>query len=316
MKKINKIEKNSEVTFLGLVTKKVLGYSTNGKKYLTLLLSDNTASVDAKLWDADEYVDSLKIGRIYKFIAFASDYKNNLQLKITNFSELEEKEIEWSDFIKEAPINASLEYKFILETIQKFTNSNYKKIMLEIISKYKNDFMIWPAATKFHHNIRKGLLWHTSSMLKIAKCLPKIYSTVKSIDYDLLYSGIILHDLGKIIELNINGGIYEYSLRGKLVGHISIMNAELNKIADKLKIDDDSVVLLEHLILSSHGKMEFGSPVLPRLMEAEILWLLDNLDARIFSINDELIYTNNHSFTNRIIPLEQRIFYKHKIEKK
>ncbi|MBY7704121.1 HD domain-containing protein [Vibrio harveyi] len=106
--------------------------------------------------------------------------------------------------------------------------------------------------------------------------------------------GAILHDIGKVIEIvDVSGS--DYSLEGKLLGHISIGNAEINKIAEELNLYKDEsnninsdITLLQHMVLASHGKKEFGSPVEPVLIEAIILSMLDDLDAKVFKINDEL----------------------------
>ncbi len=313
IKKISSIKKNTEFEFIGLIIQKLVGVSNNGKKYLSLEISDNSGKISAKIWDADNIIELIEIGKIYKFLAFANLYKGKLQLKIIKFNLILDSEVKWDNFIKKAPINASFELNFIIKIINQLKNKNYKSIMQYIMDKNKKDFADWPAASKYHHNVKNGLLWHTSSMLHLATCLPKIYSMHEKIDFELLYCGIILHDFGKILELsNNNNGIYKYSLRGKLVGHISIMNGILNCVADKLKLNDTKeFLLLEHMILSSHGKYEFGSPVLPKILEAEILYLLDNLDARIFSINNELNNIESETFTDRITSLESRMFYNH-----
>ncbi len=147
----------------------------------------------------------------------------------------------------------------------------------------------------------------------MAKAVSKVY-TKAIIDTDLLFAGVILHDIGKILELN-SAEVSEYTLSGKLMGHISIMNAQLQVIINNGKYDEESTILLQHMILASHGKMEFGSPVMPHIIEAEILTLLDNLDARIFSISAEYIKSDPKSFTNKLMPLEQRWFYNHKEKK-
>lgn len=143
-------------------------------------------------------------------------------------------------------------------------------------------------------------------MLKSAIALSKVYNYAK-INFDLLYSGIILHDMGKIFELEKNQFLFKYSLEGNLLGHISIMNSKVDTICKEigLKINDD-LIYLKHLILASHGKLEFGSPILPHIIEAEILSLLDNLDARIFSINKQYEKVPCNHMTNKVFSLENR----------
>ncbi|MGU4858432.1 HD domain-containing protein, partial [Escherichia coli] len=125
----------------------------------------------------------------------------------------------------------------------------------------------YPAAVKNHHEFVSGLAFHVVSMLDMAKAFSKLYP---SLDTDLLYSGIILHDLGKVIELS--GPVAaSYTLEGKLLGHITIMVNEIGKAADELEIEGEEVTVLQHLVLSHHSKPEWGSPKAPLIREAEIL---------------------------------------------
>ena len=126
---------------------------------------------------------------------------------------------------------------------------------------------------------------------------------------DILYGGVILHDIGKIEELS--GSILpKYTLKGKLVGHISIMQAKVEEVATRLEIKSEVPILLQHMILSHHGKLEYGSPVLPLTKEAEVLATIDNLDARLNMINKALGNIEEGEITNRLFSLEDRSFYK------
>ena len=145
------------------------------------------------------------------------------------------------------------------------------------------------------------------AMLRIAKTLAAQY---KDINKPLLYAGIILHDMGKIIELS--GPIStEYTLEGNLLGHIVIVDEEITKACIALKIDEKSedVLLLKHMVLAHHGQLDYGSPVRPKLREAEILFMIDNLDATINMLNTALNRTEPGSFTERIFGLDNRTFY-------
>lgn len=129
------------------------------------------------------------------------------------------------------------------------------------------------------------------------------------LDKDLLYAGIILHDLAKVMELT-QATNAKYSFEGKLLGHISIMNEWIAKKAQELEIEGEEVTLLQHMILSHHGKMEWGSPKPPLLREAEVLHMIDQFDAKIHMMNRALEQTKPGAFTERIWPLENRSFYK------
>ena len=148
--------------------------------------------------------------------------------------------------------------------------------------------------------------------LKVAESFCTLYPTLNK---DLLYSGITLHDLGKTIELS-GPVVPEYTLEGKLLGHISISNAMIKETANKLHIEGEEVTLLQHMILAHHGKNEYGSPVLPQIKEAEILYLIDNIDARMAMMDKALETVEYGKFTKRVFSLENRALYKPKMYEK
>ena len=133
------------------------------------------------------------------------------------------------------------------------------------------------------------------------------------INKSLLYAGIILHDLGKTTELS-GPVLTHYTNEGRLLGHISIMQANVKEVASSLGIEDsEEVMLVRHMILSHHGEYEYGSPVLPMIPEAELLTFIDNLDARLAMLDKAMSQTVAGEFTGRIFSLENRSFYKSKI---
>ena len=159
-----------------------------------------------------------------------------------------------------------------------------------------------------------GLEYHTLSMLNIAKFLCDLYPVLNR---TYLYAGIIAHDFGKVLELS---GVVAttYTTYGKLLGHINIAYGEIELAASELNIETEeereSVMILQHLILSHHGKYEFGSPKLPLTKEAEVLNFIDNMDARIVTLEKALQDVEPGNFTPRIFSLENRQFYKPKFE--
>jgi len=176
-----------------------------------------------------------------------------------------------------------------------------------LLNKYENPFFIFPAASKNHHAYISGLAHHVCTMLDLAKQMIVIYPNINK---DLLYSGIILHDLGKIIELSDHLAP-EYTTMGKLIGHISICFQEIKTVADEYQIYTEEIQLLQHLILSHHGLLEYGSPKTPMILEAEVLHLIDLFDSRVNMITDELKQVEKDEFTKRMYALDGRSFYKH-----
>ena len=144
-------------------------------------------------------------------------------------------------------------------------------------------------------------------MADLANYLCPIYDA----DHDLLITGCLLHDMGKIVELE-GPIVYKYSTEGKLLGHISIMAAEIRKAGQELKIDSEIPMLLEHMVLSHHGQQEFGSPVMPLTKEALLLSLIDNLDRKMVVVNKALAHVEPGAFSTKVFPLDNRSFYKPK----
>jgi 3'-5' exoribonuclease len=143
-------------------------------------------------------------------------------------------------------------------------------------------------------------------MLDLAKAIAQLYP---SLDTDLLYAGVILHDLGKVIELS--GPISTtYTVAGNLLGHISIMVNEIGKAAEELNIHGEEVMVLQHMVLSHHGKAEWGSPKPPLIKEAEILHLIDNIDAKMNMLDRALERVKPGEYTEKIFALDNRSFYK------
>lgn len=135
-------------------------------------------------------------------------------------------------------------------------NPNIQRITRHLLRKYHEPFLEYPAATKNHHEFVSGLGYHVVSMLDLAKSVAELYP---SLDRDLLFAGIILHDLGKVIELS--GAVAaSYTIEGNLLGHITIIVNEIGKAAEELGIHGEEVVVLQHLVLSHHGKLEWGEP--------------------------------------------------------
>lgn len=166
-------------------------------------------------------------------------------------------------------------------------------------------FFDYPAAVRHHHEFVSGLSFHVVSMLRLAKSIADLYPTVNR---DLLYAGVILHDLGKVIELS--GPISTtYTLEGNLIGHISIVVEEVSKMADELGIEGEEVVILKHVLLSHHGKGEWGSPKPPLVREAEILHQIDLMDATMNMMDKALRHTKPGEFTERVFGLDNRSFY-------
>lgn len=286
------------------------GTTNSGSPYLTLVLQDASKSIEAKLWDVKpELEKQLEVGKVYNFDLEVIKYKNNLQAKVLKVLPVPQADIKIEDFVFKSPVSKDELRNTIQEAINQINNETIAKIVSGCLNYYANDIYEYPAAAKIHHNFIGGLATHTSGMIKIALALCNIYP---SLSKDYLLAGVIIHDLGKIEEYT-SPVVTEYTVSGKLLGHISIMDARLLEIAKQLNLEDsEELMILRHMVLSHHGQYEFGSPVRPETLEAEILNLIDNIDARVNTIDKALSEVNEGEFTQKIFALDNRIFYKHK----
>ena len=209
------------------------------------------------------------------------------------------------DFVDGAPLSPNEIQDELSHFILEIENAHLQRITRHLLKKYQDKFFTYPAASSHHHNFAGGLSYHVLTMLKIAKSLCDIYPLLNR---SLLYSAIILHDIGKVRELS--GPVATtYTVEGNLLGHISIASDEVAEAAKELGIDSEVVMLLRHMILAHHGKMEFGSPKLPHLKEAEILFFIDNIDAKMNMFDKAFKKTEKGQFTERIFGMDNRQFY-------
>ncbi|MBR4470997.1 MAG: HD domain-containing protein [Erysipelotrichaceae bacterium] len=309
-KQVKDFKEGERINTQLLISQLVRGTTNSGSPYLSLVLQDSTKSIEAKLWDVKpELEKQLEVGKVYEFDIEVIKYKNNLQAKVLKVLPLPQADIDMELFVFKSPVAKDVLRNNIQEGISMINNENIAKIVSGALNFYSNNVYEYPAAAKIHHNFIGGLATHTSGMIKVAAALCTIYP---EIDRDYLLAGVIIHDLGKIEELS-SPVVTEYTKEGKLLGHISIMDARLLQIGKDLGLEEsEELLILRHMVLSHHGQFEYGSPVRPETLEAEILNLVDNIDARVNTISKALDEIKQGEFTPKIFALDNRVFYKHK----
>lgn len=293
-----------------LVTSITKGATNSGSPYLTLSLQDDTKSIEAKMWDVKPEIErELEVGKVYQFEFDVILYRNNLQLKIIKVLPLIQAEINKEEFIFKSPIAKSEMRQKIQDVINRIQNKNIAMIVVALLNHYEDAFYEYPAASKIHHSFMGGLATHVIGMLNVGLAIAEIYPTV---DKDYLVAGIIIHDLGKIEELS-SPIVTEYTTEGKLLGHISILQGRMYEVAKELKLEEsEEFLILRHMVLAHHGHLEYGSPIRPMTLEAELLYLIDNIDARVNTISKALENVDQGEFTPKLFALENRQFYRHK----
>ena len=306
MKMIANFEDHEHVEgqfLLGNVSK---GVNANGGAYLSVELRDASGSIVGKKWDATSEDEQLfVVGNVIQVVGETNKYKEQLQLKILSAELVPLEQIDVEKFVKAPPVAKETLIERFNAHVNSVKNEDCQKILKYMIDKFGDKIYSYPAAVSIHHEYSSGLLMHSITMADLAIYLCPVYDC----DHDLMVTGCLLHDLGKIIELE-GPIVYKYSTEGKLLGHISIMVAELRKAADELKIKSETPLLLEHMVLSHHGQQEFGSPVMPLTKEALLLSLIDNLDSKMVVVNKAIADVDPGNFSNKVFSLDNRSFYK------
>ncbi len=280
--------------------------SSNGSKYLDMTLCDISGEVNAKLWDG--FTAAPKVGDVLRIRGMMTEYNSRPQLRVDKMRPATEADdYDMAVLAPCAPQPASQMLDYILNRVDAFRDAQLKQLVLTRLESCGDKLNYYPAASKLHHAERSGLLHHTSSMLKMASAVCENYP---SLDADLLAAGVILHDLCKIEEMDSDeiGMVSDYTPEGMLIGHLVRGVSELDRIGRELGTRKELLLLLEHMILSHHDLPEYGSPKPPMFPEAEVLHILDLLDARMFEMNRALQGIQPGSFTERIWSLDRKLY--------
>ncbi len=309
VKMISEFKDGDRISGQFLVSNSAKCLNNAGAAYMNLELKDSSGNINAKKWDASESDESLfSIGSVVYIEGDVLKYKESLQLKVSSAKPVDNNDIDIAKFVKAPPVPKEELVKRFFAYVDSIQNEDCKKILDYLIKRLSPKLLDHPAAVSVHHDYASGLLMHTVSMADVADFLCKYYP---NINRDILISGILLHDMGKTIELE-GPIVFKYSIEGKLLGHISIMVSEIRRAAEGLKITSEVPLLLEHMVLSHHGSPEFGSPVLPLTREALLLSLIDNMDSKMVIVDKALENVNPGEFSTKVFPLDNRTLYKPK----
>lgn len=310
MTTIKEFKEKDRITQNLLVKSCTKGVTSKGAPYLNIQLQDASGTIEGKFWDVKpEEMEAVIIGHVEQITAEVLEYNHNLQLRISNIMDIAQDSIDLSAFIRSSQMSEAEQKTQIHRLIQSLQNKNLKTLVSGMYRRVADQFFEYPAASRIHHNYRGGLAEHTLGMCALAEAVAGLYPLL---DRDLLIAGVLCHDLGKTAEL---GGLVsaDYTEEGRLIGHISIGHGWLMEVAEEEGLSDsEEAILLRHMILSHHGKMEFGSPVMPAIPEAEILFLIDNMDARMNTLKQVFDGMKSGSWSQRIFALDNRMFYKRK----
>lgn len=286
MKKVfvKEINEHDKVESVFLVKQKSISFTKAGNPYLNLRLMDKTGEVNGKVWEQSEQL--AKLFQKDDFINIKSSavrYQNSLQLNISSIIPLSPSEVDITDFLPQAKNDIEQTFLKLKTIIEEVRNPHLKRLLDLFMADdpFVRLFKIAPAAKNMHHAYIGGLLEHTLSLSNLILQISKHY---EGLNRDLLLTGGILHDIGKIHELTYSRS-FDYSDSGRLIGHITL---GVEMINDKIRFIPDFpqelAIELKHVIISHHGEYQYGSPKRPKTLEALILYDLDDLDAKVEGI--------------------------------
>jgi len=271
-----------------MVKDKTIAMAKNGKPYMNLKLMDKSGEVDGKLWDnVDELDKQFQKGDFVKIRGTASLYMGKMQVVAKEMKKLNEEDVDLADFVPVSPIPLADMKAELQRVIASLTNPYLKSLMNSFMA--DSDFMACyckaPAAKGMHHVYLGGLLEHSLSVARLVDAIVPLYP---DLNRDLLVSGALLHDVGKVAELSFERA-FDYTDEGRLIGHISIgVEILTERIATVPGFPRELAMLLKHLLLSHHGQYEYGSPKRPKTVEATILHYLDDMDSKINGIRSHI----------------------------
>ena len=287
-----------------------------GADYLDFTLADAGGEVNAKLWDYSTAAHgTYQVGDIIKVRGTINVWKDSEQLKIDRIRhKTEADDIDMSAIVTSSPVSGDTVFKKLYDAAGSFGDNDLARLTQYLLRTHRDRMEKYPAALKLHHAERGGLMFHTGTMLEVAKKLVEVYKPYyPELSEDLIYCGVILHDIAKTEELEVSelGIATAYTVRGQLLGHISMGVSMVEQAAAELQIPEELVMLVSHILLSHHGQPDFGSPKFPMFPEAEIVSEIDMLDARMFEMFDALKGVEVGQFTERQWALDNRLLYRH-----
>lgn len=264
-----------------LVQSKEIRQKRTGEPYLSLTLSDKSGEIEARMWDnVAEIMETFGRDNFIKVRGQLQIYNSKPQFIVHKLRLMEDAEVDFADFFPASARDPEQMWAELRALVAELPNPHLRTLLDAFLDDpdISRRYRIAPAAKSIHHAFRSGLLEHVLSLCGLARPISAHYGTI---DWSLMVAGIVLHDIGKIYELTYERG-FGYSTEGQLIGHISIAMRMLSeKLRDIPDFPGNLRNLLEHMVLSHHGKLEFGSPKVPLFPEALLLHYLDDMDSKM-----------------------------------
>lgn len=311
---VSELQPNQAIVATFLVQYKDIRQKKTGEPYLSLILGDRTGEIDAKMWDnVPEVMDTFDRDDFLKVRGLLQVYQNRLQLTIHKLQKQTDTDVDFTDYFPASLRHPDDMFAELMGVIGAVQNPHLRALLTAVMEdpEISRRYKIAPAAKSIHHAYIGGLIEHVLSLCSLAKMTAAHYPHV---DADLLMTGVVLHDIGKIHELTYDRS-FGYSSEGQLLGHIIIA---LRMVDEKARLipgfPPKLRTLVDHLIVSHHGQMDFGSPKVPLFPEALLLHHLDNLDSKMEAMR-AFLHKDRHvdgCWTAYNPSLERSVLKKHK----
>lgn len=283
-KPIHSLSDKETVDLIFLVKEKTVAVGKNGRPFMGLQLGDSSGSLDARLWDrVDELAREFEVGELIKVKGQVQIFQNRKQLIVHRLERVDSSSVNFEDYLPKASRNSEDMLVELLKLVRTMKNDHLRQLVLDTLEDPEIRPMILkaPAAKSIHHAWMGGLLEH---ILSISKIMDFMGSHYPFLNRDLLLFGGIFHDIGKLWELSYENGI-SYTDRGRLIGHIQIACELIDKKASRiLGFNEELRDICKHIILSHHGKLEYGSAKRPKFMEAMIVAMVDEFDSKVSTL--------------------------------
>jgi 3'-5' exoribonuclease len=265
-----------------LVQSKELKKSRSGGCYLDVRLQDSSGTIAGRYWDADSVAFPFEVDDLVLVKAQVEQYQGSAQLRLGSIGPYQGPS-DLRDYLPRSPRDPELTYAALLERARRAPEGHIRQLLLAVLEdpEIARRYKLAPAATLYHHSYLGGLLDHVSSLVAMGDLVSDHYP---QLNRELVLAGLVLHDLGKIEELQYDGA-FRYSTRGQLLGHIFLgLEMVREKISGIAGFPPRLRDQIEHVILAHHGKLEFGSPKEPLFPEALVVHYLDDLDSKLESM--------------------------------
>lgn len=272
------------VESLFLVKEKTVAVGKNGRPFMGLQLGDATGTMDSRVWDrVEDLAREFETGDVLKIKGQIQLFQNRKQLIVHKLERVDPSSVNFDEFIPKASHNVEDMMAELTKLVRTMKNDNLRQLVVDTLEdpEIRPYLMRAPAAKTIHHAWVGGLLEHILSISKIMDFMGTHYPFLNR---DLLLFGGIFHDIGKIWELSYENNIL-YTDRGRLIGHIQIACELIDKKASKiLGFNEELRDICKHIILSHHGKLEYGSPKRPKFLEALVVAMVDDFDSKVSTV--------------------------------